>query len=186
MKTSTKRRGAVAATAFAAATLTTLLGPAPAEAYEDESYWDVQLRTRPDCLTVQSWDSYNVDRIGGQCVVDDEADGTYFDDDAGGLAYKIEVMDSRNDMVAKAEFHPQGEHLYLYDTKNDGDTVYFQVYNATTGWKRLYSVEGTSNRIDLRHENLSFDEGDKIEISTYDNAAYGGLTGLIRNLHGIA
>jgi hypothetical protein len=88
---------------------------------------------------IQRWawvDTDNCARIGGTlpiqtfpngCALDDSWDGTFFQKDPGGEAIKLELRDG-NGLVAKVEWHPYGEQLWVYDTRSDGDTVYVDFY----------------------------------------------------------
>ncbi|MFC7612408.1 hypothetical protein ACFQV2_00695 [Actinokineospora soli] len=111
--------------------------------------------------------SLSVSAQGDYCVLNDSADDTFFHKDPGGVAIKVEEHDS-NGMVAKQEFHPYGETLWVYDTRNDGDTVYTDVY--ANGFYGPYAPPGTSNTIDFAKVNLDFPEGRSIRLDVYDDA----------------
>lgn len=118
-----------------------------------------------------------VTRVTGGCMLYDSADDTFFETDAGGKAVKIEMYDSSG-MVAKVEFHPNGEKLWVYDTRNDGDTVYVYLDYANGATYGPFSAKGTDDVID--HEVFDFDwtEGNWYGVdvndsaSVYDNIAY--------------
>ena len=63
---------------------------------------------------------------GSTCFHDDWWDYTRWTEDNGGVGVKIELWLSGN-MIGKVEWHPYGEHLWVYDTRNDSDTFYVEV-----------------------------------------------------------
>ncbi|GAB2939017.1 hypothetical protein GCM10027280_29100 [Micromonospora polyrhachis] len=159
------RRGLLG-TALASLTILTsfLLVPSPAQAYGS--------------LTVK-WarvDTDNCNRLSGNlpvtsfsngCMLYDSADDTFFEKDAGGVAVKIELHDGSG-LVAKVEFHPLGEKLYVYDTRNDSDTVYT--------WLRVgghsygpWSAPGTSAPVEHRVVDTSIAEGTYLLVDIYDD-----------------
>jgi hypothetical protein len=107
------------------------------------------------------------------CRLNDSADNTFFKKDPGGKALKIQLHDGSG-MVAKAEFHPYGEKLWVYDTRNDGDTVYFEPFICPVGetcfYGDSYSAPGTSNPIDSDVINFSLPEGSTFTLLAWDNA----------------
>ena len=108
----------------------------------------------------------------------DPFDNTYFANDAGGLAVKMELIGS-GDFVGKVEFHPYDEKLWVYDTANDGDTYYVQVgYSSGGTYHRVgtFSPPGTTAVLDYEVDDLDIPEGASVDISVYDDA---GLTDLI-------
>jgi hypothetical protein len=108
------------------------------------------------------------------CSYPDPADGTFFEQDAGGMAIKVEWRYPGRGLVAKAEWHPYDEILYVYDTENDDDTIYVRLYNATTGTSHgPYKSPGSGVEVEYTRVNLSFDEGDIIILDFYDGP---GLT----------
>jgi hypothetical protein len=77
-------------------------------------------------------------------------------------------------MVAKVEFHPYDELLWVYDTRNDGDGVYVE---PCAGDIRhcdslgFYGAPGTSDPIDHRVVNFDLAEGTLVHIwGIFDNA----------------
>ncbi|WP_236726218.1 hypothetical protein [Streptomyces sp. NBRC 110465] len=106
------------------------------------------------------------------CRFNDEIDGTYFHKDAGGAGFKVIHGNASRHAVAKVEFHPYGEILYVYDVKNDGDTLYYKVsYEGDGGKWGLYAAPGTSDVIDVRKVNLDIPEGRKVTVTVYDDKA---------------
>jgi hypothetical protein len=108
-----------------------------------------------------------------RCRLNDSADNTFFQKDAGGKALKAQLHDG-NGMVAKVEFHPYGEKLWVYDTRNDGDTVYFEPFICPVGGSCFfdvsYSALGTSDPIDFDVFNFELPEGSKFDLWIWDNA----------------
>jgi hypothetical protein len=102
------------------------------------------------------------------CELDDEVDGTFFEKDAGGIALKVVLSDS-NGMVAKVEFHPYGEKLWVYDTRNDGDGIYVQLYGPNGHF--TYGVTGTSDPIDYNVYDLNYPEGTLLYFDVTDDQA---------------
>ncbi|WP_416902711.1 hypothetical protein [Micromonospora echinospora] len=97
------------------------------------------------------------------CFLDDPIDNTFFEKDAGGQAVKIQMYYG-GDLIAKVEFHPQGEKLWVYDTKNDGDGVY-----TTVGGGIYYAPNGTDSPVDYRVIDLSRSEGDAVYVHVDDD-----------------
>lgn len=112
------------------------------------------------------------------CELPDSIDGTFFEKDAGGIAVKVVLSDSSG-VVAKVEFHPAGEVLWLYDTRNDGDTVYTKVcvQNSTNRCTRATAPTGTSDAIDIDVINLDYAEGTNLDIIISDDMDNGASTG---------
>jgi len=113
------------------------------------------------------------------CQLDDSVDGTFFEKDVGGIAVKLELHDD-NGMVAKVEFHPLGEKLWVYDTRNDSDTVYVQVCQEEGGPGSTcffigpaHSAPGTSNVIDKTVDDIregeNFPEGVRLGFKVTDD-----------------
>lgn len=104
----------------------------------------------------------------------DPFDGTYFAKDNGGKARKIELEDRSGWFVGKVEFHPKAEKLWVYDTRNDGDTFYVSVfYYDGDGDPRSWRVKaaGTSRVVDKTVVNMNIPEGTTVSIDVYDNRA---------------
>ena len=100
----------------------------------------------------------------------DPFDGTYFSHDAGGLAVKMELRDD-DWFVGKVEFHPNDEKLWVYDTRNDGDTIYVHVAYTHNGSRHnvgTYSPSGTSAVVDYEVRDLNMPEGAYVDITVYD------------------
>jgi hypothetical protein len=83
--------------------------------------------------------------------------------DAGGIAVKIELHTSSG-MVAKVEFHPYDEVLWVYDTRDDGDTVYVDVL---VDYRSLGLFRGPANGA----ATFDFDiaEGKGVFLHVYDD-----------------
>jgi hypothetical protein len=143
----------------------TLVVAAPAQAYGELTVRYALVNT-DSCARVAG--SLSVTRQGDYCVLSDSADGTYFRRDVGGVGMKVELHD-RNGMVAKQEFHPYGEVLWVYDTRNDDDTVYTWLHS--TIWHGPYAPTGTSAVIDKQTINLSLAENSPVILQVYDDQA---------------
>lgn len=96
----------------------------------------------------------------------DPIDNTYFHRDPGGYGAKIELR-SKGHYVGKVEFHPYGEKVYAYDTRNDGDTFYVVLRSPGRNPEDCNPPK-TSARIDLRVCDLSYAEGKPVYITVYD------------------
>lgn len=163
--------GLAAGTAIATAAL--FGGAAPAQAYSPNPSATISYRDTDNC----------------PCSLSDPFDGTYFQYDAGGKAVKIALY-ADGWFIGKVEFHPYGEKLWVYDTKNDGDTYYVHVAvdnhdgHGLTGWN-VYAPPGTSNVVDYSVYSLGSNvaEGADIRIRVYDDS---GLTDLITTAWGVA
>ncbi|MCX3060254.1 hypothetical protein [Streptomyces beihaiensis] len=143
----------------ASAALAALVGTAaaPAQAYSPD----------PDVKAIYRDTDYC------PCSLSDPFDGTYFAHDAGGYAVKLELREN-GWYVGKVEFHPYGEKLWVYDTKNDGDTFYVHVtysYDGTTHNLGTYHAPGTSAVVDKTVKDFSIPEGAYVDISVYDDSA---------------
>ncbi|KDN81676.1 hypothetical protein [Kitasatospora cheerisanensis] len=102
------------------------------------------------------------------CFLDDSADDTFFKKEAGGVAVKIELRDGSG-LVAKAEFHPLGDELWVYDTRNDGDSIY-----VTLQWgdslEGPVSPPGTGTEVEYTKEAHGWiPEGAAVTLRVYDN-----------------
>ncbi|QNS04039.1 hypothetical protein [Streptomyces xanthii] len=109
----------------------------------------------------------------------DPFDGTYFANDPGGYAVKIE-LNQGGSFVGKVEFHPNDEKLWVYDTKNDGDTFYVKIsYSAggTTHNLGTYAAPGTDAVLDKVVKDFDIPEGAPVDISVYDDQALGDYIG---------
>lgn len=119
-------------------------------------------------------DTDNCHRIAGNltvtaqsdgCRLNDSFDGTFFRKDPNGVAIKIELYVGST-LVAKSEFHPYGEVLWVYDTRDDSDTIYTTLQVRETGpfygpWR------GPVNGGDLY--NLDIDDGSTVTMALNDN-----------------
>ncbi|WP_371580081.1 hypothetical protein [Streptomyces sp. NBC_01314] len=160
MKLRRRTAGLLAATAVAAGSL--LATSAPAQAYDpDPSGRYAQVDTG-NCnrlngdLPVEEWDS--------GCFLDDSHDNTFFVKDPGGIGAKAELRHG-GDLIGKAEFHPDDELLYLYDTKADGDGIYARLWVEGLGLSRVYSATGASDPI-----NRDIADGADVRVIIYDDA----------------
>jgi hypothetical protein len=131
-------------------------------------------------LPAQAYDpnpSYKIisqDTTHCPCSFSDPFDGTRFAQEDGGLAVKIELRDSSGSYVGKVEFHPYGDKLWVYDTKNDGDSIYTEaVWIDSSGnlQNHLYTAPGTDAVLDYRVVDLDIPEGDYVYIYVWDDSA---------------
>ncbi|WP_217146006.1 hypothetical protein [Streptomyces sp. AC627_RSS907] len=132
---------------------------APAEAYDPDPSVSTYYRDTDTCPC-----------SGG--TLTDPFDDTYFAHDAGGTAVKMELNDGGS-FVGKVEFHPNDEKLWVYDTKNDGDTFYVAVGYASGGSYHdlgTFSAPGTSETMDLTVKDFDIPEGAYVDITVYDGA----------------
>ena len=122
---------------------------------------------------------FNFYHYGGGCRHDDPVDYTYFRPNSFGKGLKVELYagaprGSGGELVAKVEFHPYDELLWIYDTKNDSDTIYVRLYwwkpDGSFGFTSGLRAPGTSNPIDIRVVDLSYPEGTDIRVRVYDDA----------------
>lgn len=134
----------------------------PASAYSPNPTTVVATRNTSDC----------------PCSIADTADGTFFEHDPGGKAVKISLFDN-GEMVAKVEFHPNGEYLWIYDTEGDGDSIYVTLTAeySTLGLpdtrfpsSGAYKSPSAGSNYGFRVENLSIEEGIPVTIRVYDGS----------------
>lgn len=149
------------------------VAPSPAQAYGDELGFQSAAVNTWSCNTIWGgFTGYSIYETGGVCYNGDEVDGTWWTPDRGGNGIKIVLRDYRsnnNQMLGKVEWHPHGEHLWLYDTKNDGDTFYVCV-SFTNDWAgACLRPPGTSAAIDYRDFNFDRPEGLGVTIKVYDD-----------------
>jgi hypothetical protein len=154
MKTSHRHRLVLGSIASIALLASLLVAASPAQAYSGLEVKTAVVRTEPPVCEVLSG-SLRVTGIGlVSCYLDDTADDTFFLQDTGGVAIKIQVH-LEDIMVAKVEFHPQDEVFYVYDTANDGDGINAELYDHATGiLYGPYSAPGTNDRIDFRRVDI--------------------------------
>ncbi|MEV5608580.1 hypothetical protein [Streptomyces sp. NPDC052225] len=173
MRFRTRAAGLVAGVATLTAAL--IGGALPAQAYSPNPTYSVITRDTDDCPC-----------SGGSLT--DPFDDTYFRYDAGGSARKIEMYDG-DWFIGKVEFHPYQQKLWVYDTRNDGDTFYVHVAvdnhdgHGLTGWG-TYKAPGTDAVMDYDTFTLgNVDEGASVRMRIYDDA---DLSDLIATAYGTA
>lgn len=113
-------------------------------------------------------DEHSRDTENCGCYLPDEYDGTFFDYDDGGTAYKGEIY-SGQDMVGKVEFHPYGDKLWVYDTRANGDGLYF----AMSWWedgrtRQVYSETPSGSHV----KDLDIPEGKIVYIHVWDDGFF--------------
>jgi hypothetical protein len=156
-------------TAMAAAGALLAGATAPAQAYSPNP-----------TMHTYYYDTDNCPCSGGNLT--DPFDNTYFAYDAGALAVKMELL-SGGAFVGKVEFHPNDEKLWVYDTRNDGDSFYVTIgYSSGGSYHSLGTVTppGTDKVVDLTVKDYDIPEGAFVDISVYDNAGPSDLIGAAR------
>lgn len=125
-------------------------------------------------LSISSWE-YDTDHC--LCTNSSGLDYTGFKHDAGGEALKL-VVKNNGTAVAQVEFHPWDEVLYVYDGKNDGDTIYVRaMWWEGSGFVREdggpYSARTTSKELDVNKIQMDsdddIDEGTVVYFRLYDD-----------------
>ncbi|WP_154402198.1 hypothetical protein [Ornithinimicrobium cavernae] len=101
------------------------------------------------------------------CYLWDEYDGTYFQRDVGGEAFRGRIY-SGGELVGKVEFHPYGEKLWVYDTKANGDALYVTV---TWGEHEEYGIKVPSGGGTVRDLG-NIPEGEPVRIKVWDDGFY--------------
>ncbi|MFI6942534.1 hypothetical protein ACIBI4_24945 [Streptomyces sp. NPDC050418] len=109
---------------------------------------------------------------GCPCTIGDYHDGTHYKHDAGGKGGRAYFKKSGvSGYTGKVEFHPYNEEIWLYDTRNDNDTVYvrYMYYRIIDGVARPYwsgwaePKNGRGPAIDA-----SISEGKPVTVVVYD------------------
>lgn len=141
-------------------TASLVLGSTPAQAYSPDPTAHKSHRHTSYC---------------NPCVLQDPIDKTIFRHDPGGVGLKILFnVDGSSWPVGKIEFHPLDEQLWVYDSRNDGDTFYviLRYYRADGKPIRLgtFTAPSTSANVDKAVYNLSIPEGTLVTIQVFDDA----------------
>lgn len=157
-----RRRLAQAAIGFLAITATLFVAGEPAYAYPYNPRVLHAVIDTGNCSIISA--TIPASRISG-CYIDDSYDYTLFEHDAGGIAVKYEIYDSANDLVAKVEWHPYDEKLWLYDTKNDDDYVYTQLCVGNCPAAQAHPETGALVK------DYSLAEGTEVTLWTWDDSA---------------
>lgn len=157
-----------------------LVSPGPAQAYGSLNVRHARVDVDPDrnCRIVSSSGAgFDFRPTGNGCRDYDVVDYTHFVYDPSAIGLKVELRDS-NGMVAKVEFHPYGEVFWIYDTRDDGDTIYITVCRiidpdnpACVAPEGPWGPPGTNAEVDIRKENRDYPEGQTVVVSIWDNAA---------------
>lgn len=149
----------------------TLLAPAlvtagmaaPAHAYGTLTFKYARVDT-DNCARLSG--TLPVSNQGNGCFLDDPFDDNFFLKDAGGIAIKVELY-SGGLMVAKIEFHPLDEQLWVYDTRNDGDTVYAMGHTGDRT-SRVIGSAGGDPVLEWDVYDDDGQEGDLYSVNLYD------------------
>ncbi|MFJ4717243.1 hypothetical protein [Streptomyces sp. NPDC088785] len=168
-----RRRAALAAALLSVAGPLAALPAAPARAYSPDPAVTAVYRDTGTCPC-----------RGG--ALTDPFDGTTFARDPGGYAVKLELTRGSS-FVGKVEFHPDGERLRVYDTKNDHDTFYVHVtYTDHRAVHDLgtYTPPGTAAVADRTVKDFDIPEGAGVDIAVYDDARLTDLIGAARGTGG--
>jgi hypothetical protein len=155
-----------------------LVAASPAQAYNlksliDNTKYAVVNTSTSSCTKDGGTLTVVYDSGSDSCFLNDTWDDTYFEKDVGGKALKVEVR-AGGGLLGKVEFHPLGEHLWVYDLVDDDDTFYVEVDgDGTTGCPQNigtfrapeegYLDEDLGPMYDLR-------EGCPLDIFVFDNA----------------
>lgn len=113
------------------------------------------------------------DDRGGYCYEYDTADSTYFYKEDDKRAYKVELV-SNSKLGAKLECHPSTNKIWVYDTLNDGDGIYWEVFG--TNGTQFLQAPGSSAEVEY---NTYPSSGSINSIKVWDDSA---KTDLITNL----
>jgi hypothetical protein len=100
---------------------------------------------------------------GCPCTLPDEYDGTYYLRDSGGMGAKLRIY-SKGRLAGKAEFHPQGEKLWIYDTLANDDAIYYQIRWGTA--KLVFKVPSGKKYATI---DLDIAEGTPVTVTAWDN-----------------
>jgi hypothetical protein len=120
------------------------------------------------------------------CSNSDNFGGTIFAKQSGGIAVKFQLWDyNTGSYIGKTEFHPYGDKIKVFDTKDDGDSIYTSVewWDSGVLHSRTYLPPGTSAVVDSTSESLGIPEGTRVDIYLWDNA---GNNDLIAHDWGVA
>ncbi|MFE1554281.1 hypothetical protein ACFW6V_04725 [Streptomyces sp. NPDC058734] len=166
MNMNMRKRAAVLLASAATVAGSLLATAAPAQAYGTLDVRHARVDT-DNCARLSG--TLAVTPSANGCYLYDSVDNTYFEKDADAVAAKAELRDGGK-LVSKVEFHPNGEKLWIYDTANDGDTVYVRVWTARTGWSPVYYAIGTDKVVDIHTVDFDFNEGEQVRIDIYDNS----------------
>jgi hypothetical protein len=169
----------LAITALTFATAAVVTGT-PAAAYDTLNIRSAMVATSSSANCARLSDSTTggqalpIIRQSNGCRLNDPFDDTVFLWDSGGEAMKVEFRNG-GAYVAKFEFHPADHKLWIYDTANDGDTIYVLIdisdpWGDPRGALGPLGVPGTSAVVDLRVVQLDVPEGWNLLFHFADNA----------------
>jgi hypothetical protein len=149
-----------AALGLAVTVLVVTAEPASAYGSLNMRYAVVNTTSTANCARLPNGGTLPITKRSNGCWLNDPIDGTIFLWDAGGEANKTEFRNG-GALIAKFEFHPNDEKLWIYDTAEDGDTLYVLVFlQDTTGEIRgnlgPYTAPSTGAVVEYRVVDLSW------------------------------
>lgn len=109
------------------------------------------------------------------CYLPDSYDGTYFQHDSGGVAYKGEIY-SGQEMVGKVEFHPHDDTVWLYDTKANGDALYLAAEWMEDGSRKTAHMKSKSGAY---VNDLDIPEGTTVTIRVWDDGYWSNASEIL-------
>lgn len=155
----------------------------PAQAYVnadlDIKFARVRTGTTANCYQPTSRIIDFTERTNG-CYHDDTgfSDYTLLKWDDGGTGLKVELHYPGRGQVAKVEFHPYDEILFIYDQYSDSDGIYVTLCTPDPNTPDCYTARGpyaSSNLVNLRID-MALPDGNSYILRIWDGS---GLTDLI-------
>ena len=156
-----RRLAAIGATvALVATVLVATAQPASAYGTLNVRYAVVNTTSTANCARVPGGGTLPIIKQSNGCRLNDSIDGTVFLWDAGGEAHKSEFRNGSS-LVAKVEFHPYDEKLWIYDTAEDRDTIYVFIFLQNTAGETVgslgpYTAPATGAVVEYRVVDLSW------------------------------
>lgn len=173
MGVSRKVAGVIAGLGIAAGSLTCAATPAQAYPNDELTVVSTNVNIHPGYGCDSIGDRTAVEKENG-CWLGDSVDGTLFrwDDNGGDLsrynAAKTEIYHG-SEMVAKVEWHPRGEKLWIYDTANDGDAIFASLgYSNPDPDNHVMSAQTTSDPVDVNVVDFDFTEHQQMVLYVWD------------------
>lgn len=188
MTTSTLRRMRGLGAGVSAAAL--LAGANMAAAPTAEAYGSniMTFTTKVNTANCDSSGDRRASKKSGGCFVEDYSDNTFLTTDKGGRAVKFELWSKSGSswkLRGKVEFHPYAEKLWVYDTSNDGDTIYVDVTTKKYG-KQIVVPPGTGKKMDYTVHDMNLAEGSSVKVEVFDGYNEWGGTGQFVTMKGTA